>query len=75
MWPVLFGSGWLWEILLAAALLCFVVSVLGFLLCINCPRKETADPADQLWHRYGAGDITRSEFERLRRRAQGQQPK
>jgi hypothetical protein len=75
MWPVLFGSGWLWEILLAAALLCFVVSVLGFLLCINSPRKETADPADQFWYRHGVGDITRSEFERLRRRAQGQQPK
>ena len=75
MWPVLFGSGWLSEFLLAAALLCFVVSVLGFLLCINCPRKETADPADQFWHRYGAGDITRSELERLRRRAQRQQPK
>jgi uncharacterized membrane protein len=75
MWPVLFGSGWLWEILLAAALLCFVVSVLGFLLCVICPREETADPADQFWHRYGAGDIARSEFERLRRRAQGQRPK
>jgi hypothetical protein len=75
MWPVLFGSGWLSEVLLAAAFLCFVVSVLGFLLYINCPRKETADPADQLWHRYGADDITRSEFERLRRRALGQRPK
>jgi len=74
MWPVLFGSGWRWEILLAAALLCFVVSVLGFLLCIICPRKETADSADQVWHRYEAGAITRSDFERRRRRAQGQHP-
>jgi hypothetical protein len=75
MWPVLFGSGWFWEILLAAAFLCFVVGILGFLHCIICPRKETAEPADQLWYRYAVGAITRSEFERLRGRAQGQQPK
>jgi hypothetical protein len=72
MWPVLSGSGWLWEFLLAAALLCFIVGLLGFLLCIICPREETVDPIDQLWHRYAEGDMTRSEFERLSRRGQGQ---
>ncbi len=68
MWPSIFGPGWMWGALVALAFLCFVLGVLGFLLLvINRPPRETGDSVGQLWHRYEEGDLTREEFERLRR--------
>jgi hypothetical protein len=73
MWPMLFGSGWVWSALIAAALVCFIVGVLGFLFLITVkPVRQTSDEFDELWHRYEEGDLTRPEFERtLGRRAAG----
>jgi hypothetical protein len=70
VWPTLFGSGWVWGLLVALALLSVVVSLVGFLLLILRPPKDTPDSADHLWGRCEAGDITREEFERLRRQAE-----
>lgn len=65
MWPMLFGSGWVWSALIAAALVCFIVGVLGFLFLITVkPARQTSDEFDELWHRYEEGDLTRPEFER-----------
>jgi amino acid permease len=73
MWPILFGSGWLWSALVAAALVCFIVGVLGFLFLITVkPPRQTSDEFEEVWHRYEEGDLTRSEFERtIRGRALG----
>jgi hypothetical protein len=65
MWPMLFGAGWIWSALSAAALMSFIVGVLGFLFLITVkPARQTSDEFDELWHRYEEGDLTRSEFER-----------
>jgi hypothetical protein len=73
MWPSIFGPGWGWGLLIALAFLCFVLGVLGFLLVIfNRPSQKTGDSLDRLWHRYEEGDLTREEFERLRRPARSQ---
>lgn len=64
------GPGWVWGAIVALALMGMVVSLVGFLLLVLRPPKHGADSANQLWRRYEAGDITREEFERLRRQAQ-----
>ena len=65
MWPALFGSGWIWGVLVAAALVCFIVGVLGFLfLIIVKPPRQKPDDLGEVWHRYEEGDLTRSEWER-----------
>lgn len=69
MWPTLFGAGWIWGALIAAALVCFIVGVLGFLFLITVkPARQTSDEFDELWHRFEEGDLTPSEFERTIRR-------
>ncbi len=69
MWPTLLGSGWIWSALVAAALVCFIVGVLGFLFLITVrPPRQTSDEFDEIWHRYEEGDLTRPEFERSVRR-------
>ncbi len=68
MWPNIFGPGWGWGVGVALAFLCLVLGVLGFLLLIvNRPPRDTNESSDRLWHRFEEGDITRGEFERLRR--------
>lgn len=68
MWPSIFGPGWGWGILVALAFLCFVLGVLGFLFIVLTGRPpEAADPLDRLWHRFEEGDLTRQEFDRVRR--------
>lgn len=68
MWPSIFGPGWVSGALIAVASLCFVLGVLGFmLLVIGRPPREADDPTERLWHRFEQGDITKVEFERLRR--------
>jgi hypothetical protein len=65
MWPALFGAGWVWGALVAAALLCFVIGVLGFLLLITMrPSRQAADELDRAWHLYEEGDLTHAEWQR-----------
>jgi hypothetical protein len=67
MWPILFGPGWEWGVLVALSLAGLVIGLLGFLcLVVRKPRPEAATPLDQLWHRYEEGDLTGEEFDRLR---------
>ncbi len=75
MWPLIFGPGWVWGVLVALALSSLFVGVLGFLLLImgNRPRDH-ARPFDETWHRYEEGDITREEFERLRHLEEASHP-
>jgi len=71
MWPNIFGPGWGWGTLVALAFLCLVLGVLGFLLLVfKEPPRSVGESSDQLWHRWEEGDITRYEFERLRRAGQ-----
>ena len=45
--------------------------LLGFLLLVfKEPPRSLGESSDQLWHRWEEGDITRYEFERLRRAGQ-----
>lgn len=76
MWPALFGSGWVWSALVAGALLCFLVGVLGFLFLITARPPRQASELDQDWHLYEEGALTRPEFERRARRRilRGQAP-
>jgi hypothetical protein len=76
MWPALFGSGWIWSALVAAALLCFIVGVLGFLFLITVRPPRQVSELERDWHLYEEGDLTRSEFERRARRRirEGQGP-
>ncbi len=75
MWPMIFGPGWIWGVLVALGLSCIIIGVLGFLLLVlsNRPGKHPSS-LDEAWHRYEEGDITREEFERLRRLQEGPRP-
>jgi hypothetical protein len=65
MWPAVFGSGWMWGVLLAVALVCFIVGVLGFLFVVIVkPPRRQPDELDEAWHRYEEGDLTLSEWQR-----------
>lgn len=64
MWPVLFGSGWVWSVLVAAALLCFIIGGLGFLFLVTGKSSHSSDALDEAWHGYEEGDLTRSEWTR-----------
>lgn len=56
MWPTLFGSGWIWGALVAGALICFIVGVLGFLVVITAkPPRRTSDELGETWRRYEEG--------------------
>ncbi len=69
MWPYLYGSGWLWDTVLSAAVITAVIAGIGVLLA---PRREPAGYADaahdriqRIWHAYEQGDLTEWEFARL----------
>ncbi len=65
MWPALFGSGWIWSVLVAAALLSFIVGILGFLfLIIVKPPRQGSDDLGRAWHLYEDGDLTPAPWER-----------
>jgi hypothetical protein len=65
MWPAVFGSGWLWGVLLAAALVCFILGILGFLFVVIVkPPRQQPDELDAVWHRYEEGDLTLPEWRR-----------
>jgi len=69
MWPDLMGSGWEQQLLMTIGILCAVIVALRILdLAADRPFKdEGPDPLLTLWHRYEEGDLTRQEFQRLRR--------
>ncbi len=70
MWPALFGPGWVWGALVALCLGGLLLGLIGFLLLtVNDRRRPSADPLEELWHRYEEGDLIREEFERRRREA------
>lgn len=65
MWPAMFGSEWIWGVLVAAALACFTVGVLGFLfLIIVKPPPLRHDEFGETRHRYEEGDLTGPGWER-----------
>ncbi len=69
MWPDLMGSGWELQLLMAIGILCAVIAALRALAAAaDRPfRDEGPDPLLTLWHRYEEGDLTRQEFQRLKR--------
>ncbi len=69
MWPDLMGSGWEQQLLMTIGILGVVIAALRTLAVIaDRPfREEGPDPFLTLWHRYEEGDLTRQEFQRLRR--------
>jgi len=69
MWPAMFGPVWIWGVLGALALGCLLIGLVGFLLLIvGGPRRRPTSRLDELWHWYEEGDLTREEFNRLRRK-------
>lgn len=69
MWPYLFGSSWVWDTVLSAALVAAVIAGVAVLLA---PRRQPAGYADaahdrtqRIWHAYEQGDLTEWEFARL----------
>jgi hypothetical protein len=69
MWPDLIGSGWEQQLLMAIGILSAAIAGLRTLAVVaDRPfREEGPDPFLTLWHRYEEGDLTRQEFQRLRR--------
>jgi len=67
MWPALFGSGWIWSALVAAALACFIAGGLGFLFLITVRPPRHASELERDLHLYEEGELTRLEFERRTR--------
>lgn len=64
MWSVLFEFGWVWSVLVAAALLCFIVGGLGFLFLVTGKSTQSSDALDEAWHGYEEGDLPRFEWAR-----------
>jgi hypothetical protein len=76
MWPVLFGAGWGWGALVAAALGCFITGVLGFLFLITGRSgRRRPEELDRVWHLYEEGDLTRAEWNRRLRELRGTSPR
>lgn len=71
MWPDLMGPGWDWQVLMAVGLMGGVVATLRALaMAANRPEEPgRPDLLLSLWHRYEEGDLTRREYDRLRRLA------
>jgi hypothetical protein len=69
MWPDLMGPGWVQQLMMTVGLLGVVVATLMILAAAasRLDGAEGPDPLLGLWHRYEEGDLTRQEFDRLRR--------
>ena len=52
VWPILFGSDWMWSAVIVAVLMCFVVSVIGFILIMVRPPRADVHEFGEAWHRY-----------------------
>jgi hypothetical protein len=66
MWPDLFGSGWVWGVLLSFGVLGALIGALVWLEILTRQPAEVDDTVQRVWHRYEQGDLTRAEFDRLR---------
>lgn len=69
MWPYGYGPGWgamvlgwLWTLVFVAAIAAIVV-----LLTRAAAPRRTATPADILRRRYAAGELTKAQFEQMKR--------
>ena len=71
MWPNLLGPGWMPQLLLTIGVVGVFVGMLKTLL-FGAARSadEAPDEIQKIWHQYEVGDLTRWEFDRLRRAAQ-----
>lgn len=69
MWPGLFGLGWTWGVLVALAMLIVILGGLGTMFHLLRRPSDTPSVFDRIWRRFEEGDLTRAEFERLRRAA------
>ncbi len=69
MWPYLFGSGWLWNVLASAGALAVAIAVIRASLVRgengNGRPLAGQDCLQGVWHRYEEGDLTTWEFARL----------
>jgi hypothetical protein len=68
MWPSMFGPGWPWGVLVVLAFVALMGLCLAWVVRSERPPAMPGTPPDDPWHRYEEGDLTRQEFERLRRR-------
>lgn len=69
MWPEVFGPDWTWitvGAVAAAVVVTAVVVALVAALRLEVPPPQTP-PREDPWHRFEIGDLTREEFERLRK--------
>ena len=69
MWPDFLASGWELQLLMTIGILSVVIAALRTLAVVADRQfgEEGPDPFLTLWHRYEEGDLTRQEFQRLRR--------
>lgn len=68
MWSYLFGSGWVWGVLVAAGLFAGVAgTIVAMFIATRAPERSTAaaDATQTAWHRYEVGDLTEWEFARF----------
>jgi hypothetical protein len=65
------GSSWVWPIAATIGVLS-IAWILKLVLTAISKMGDTGDGIDpldkEIWHRYEEGDLTREEFERLRRK-------
>jgi len=73
MWPNLFGSGWMPQLLMTIGMLGVFGGVLKALGFAARSADEPPDEIQKIWHQYEVGDLTRWEFDRLRRAARWRQ--
>jgi len=76
MWPYGYGPGWGWMIggwlmmlVFWALVIIGIVALVGYLngRSVTVPRKETEAPLDILRRRYAAGQISKEQFDEMKR--------
>ncbi len=65
MWPDLFGPGWYWGALTAAAAFGLFIALIWLSGDFHMPPNTSA-LLGRIWHEYKQGSLTRQAFERLR---------
>lgn len=69
MWPYLFGSGWIWNVLVSAGFLAIIIAGIGAVLVRTEDRdgrgRHGRDGLQRIWGQYEEGDLTPWEFARL----------
>ena len=67
MWPNLWGPGWWWGALASFGFICSTVAWMTRVGSASRKAVGRRDELQELWKRYEQGDLTRREFQRLRR--------